>query len=586
MDDVPKDKIEKQYQNIKKKNGKIGRKLSESMEALKSGYHENAILLGGNILQSILRNMWRKEDIPGNAEDLGVEKLLEGLKGIIEDQLMRRYFEEIGEASQRADKGEHLEMEDAFEMLRKLCSVVMWYLGKYQVYDQTEKIIGKKGLFKSRKIPFSVYILSLIFLITGFISYLVYENVKEDRILKEWKTEYGAQSISNARKKIIKIEKSDLDVPNIPSDKIYPLRNSSLENLDETSIVLEIRANNLFDVIYNPTGSYHNNFQIELFEQGKIVKDKKYNLMWISDISPGRMNYSSAESYIYKLNKEEYHGFSDWRIPTIIELYSIVYPTKSIEEKYISSYFDERLDYVWSIDMERGDYLYCMAFKYGTFCTLSKKSSIYLIPVRNIDPEKYNFVSYPDRIESLKRNSKFLSLRSKPISRLDKFDIKLMVKFYNFFDSEINKKGSFPNKLKSIHIKNENYIVDFKNNLMWYCARLNSQLNWFKSRMYIDEFNNKDINNYHNWRLPTLEELYSLVEMKPDLNDNYISNIFSSKITSCCSADSRDLKYCYYLNYRKGYSDYTSKTSSRFDPLMLVRTIDKGEASKYLKNEK
>jgi len=126
-----KSKIEDQHQKIKMKNSEIGFKLSEPIEALKSGYHENAIALGGDILQSILRDMWRKENIPGNPEALDVEKLLEGVKSKIEDQLIKRYFDEITEASQRADKGEHLEIEDAFEMMRKLCSVVMWYLERY-----------------------------------------------------------------------------------------------------------------------------------------------------------------------------------------------------------------------------------------------------------------------------------------------------------------------------------------------------------------------------------------------------------------------------------------------------------------------
>lgn len=126
-----KSKLEDQHQKIKMKNTEIGLKLSEPIEALKSGYHENAIVLCGNILQSIMRDMWRKENILGKPEVLDVEKLLEGVKGKIEDRLIKRYFDEITEASQRADKGEHLEIEDAFEMMRKLCSVVMWYLEKY-----------------------------------------------------------------------------------------------------------------------------------------------------------------------------------------------------------------------------------------------------------------------------------------------------------------------------------------------------------------------------------------------------------------------------------------------------------------------
>lgn len=152
------------------KNSEIGHKLSEPIAALKSGYHENAIVLCGNILQSILRDMWKKENIPGNHEALDVEKLLEGVKGKIEDRLIERYFDEITEASQKADKGEHLEIEEAFDIMRKLCSVVMWYLEKY-LHGYT-----KHGLILRRRhiglILFALIIsvIASVFLVNSFVN--------------------------------------------------------------------------------------------------------------------------------------------------------------------------------------------------------------------------------------------------------------------------------------------------------------------------------------------------------------------------------------------------------------------------------
>ena len=174
-----KSKIEDEHQRIKMKNSEIGNKLSEPIEAFKSGYHENAIALGGDILQSIMRDVWRKENIPGNPEVLDVEKLLEGVKGKIEDQLIVRYFDEITEASQSADKGEHLEIEDAFEMMRKLCSVVMWYLERYS-YRYVKNNLRRRhiGLISS------VVLLSVIisaFVINFFVDRLKTPNSIEQR---------------------------------------------------------------------------------------------------------------------------------------------------------------------------------------------------------------------------------------------------------------------------------------------------------------------------------------------------------------------------------------------------------------------
>jgi len=125
-----------------------------------SGYHDNAVTLCGSVLQSILKNVWRQEEISGSPDKLNLTTLLEHTKDKPQDPLISRYLAEITEASTKADSGEHLEMEEAFEMLRKVCTVSMWYLAKYP-FGPT------KYIWKLLSRPAPVFSLVLLFFVVA-----------------------------------------------------------------------------------------------------------------------------------------------------------------------------------------------------------------------------------------------------------------------------------------------------------------------------------------------------------------------------------------------------------------------------------
>ena len=170
MDAIRTNEIEKQYQDIEKKNGIIGQQLNKPMEALKSGYHENAVSLCGSILQSILKDMWQRENIPGDPEIQNPENLLEGVKDRIQDQLIKKYLDEVMSISLKADRGDHLKMEDAFEMLRKLCSVVMWYLTKYSYENLKRRVIPVRRVVALISLVFVFSVVSSSFVTHSFLS--------------------------------------------------------------------------------------------------------------------------------------------------------------------------------------------------------------------------------------------------------------------------------------------------------------------------------------------------------------------------------------------------------------------------------
>ncbi len=61
----------------------------------------------------------------------------------------------------------------------------------------------------------------------------------------------------------------------------------------------------------------------------QTVSDFATQLMWAKQDSQAAMNWSESKAWIAQLNKEKYLGYSDWRLPSIKELQTIVDYTRS-----------------------------------------------------------------------------------------------------------------------------------------------------------------------------------------------------------------------------------------------------------------
>ncbi|MFI3292396.1 MAG: DUF1566 domain-containing protein [Rikenellaceae bacterium] len=63
----------------------------------------------------------------------------------------------------------------------------------------------------------------------------------------------------------------------------------------------------------------------------KTISDKATGLMWQKEDSGKGMNWEEALKYAEKMNKQNYLGYNDWRVPNIKELQSIVDYSRSPE---------------------------------------------------------------------------------------------------------------------------------------------------------------------------------------------------------------------------------------------------------------
>ena len=122
-----------------------------------------------------------------------------------------------------------------------------------------------------------------------------------------------------------------------------------------------------------------------------------------------------------------------------------------------------------------------------------------------------------------------------------------------------------------------------KTSLIWYKSKSDVYLNWFKAKMYINKLNNNN-KNKNIWRLPTIEELCSLTQKKPDKNTCHIHKIFGDKIRRCWTADRMNSKYCYYQNFENGH--FGDATNTYNLSVLPVRTLSPDERTRYLQHEK
>jgi Protein of unknown function (DUF1566) len=87
----------------------------------------------------------------------------------------------------------------------------------------------------------------------------------------------------------------------------------------------------------------------------KVVLDHATGLMWQQSGSSQTKSWAEAHDYVQEMNKGNYAGFSDWRLPTIEELASLLESVKKNGDLYIDQVFDPTQQWCWSGDKMKED---------------------------------------------------------------------------------------------------------------------------------------------------------------------------------------------------------------------------------------
>lgn len=149
-------------------------------------------------------------------------------------------------------------------------------------------------------------------------------------------------------------------------------------------------------------------------------------------------------------------------------------------------------------------------------------------------------------------------LRNSP-KKLNDQELKTCVQKYNFFDKIYNDQGDFANEFID---NKDGTITDRATGLMWEQSGSKKAKSWYFAKKYIKILNKKKFAEYKDWRIPTIEELYSLLQ--PVTNQQlYIHPVFATEPSICWSMDKSDMTTKWNsrrsrmvtLDYKKGTVD-------------------------------
>jgi hypothetical protein len=135
----------------------------------------------------------------------------------------------------------------------------------------------------------------------------------------------------------------------IPKD--VPIRELSLRS-QPIYISNQMKINNMlieydfFDLSRNPHGSFVNSF---VDNNDGTVTDKAAGLMWQKSGSSSSLDIKGANRYVKQLNEQQFAGYSDWRMPTVEELASLLARIKK-DGVHIDPVFDNRQAQCWTAD--------------------------------------------------------------------------------------------------------------------------------------------------------------------------------------------------------------------------------------------
>jgi hypothetical protein len=190
--------------------------------------------------------------------------------------------------------------------------------------------------------------------------------------------------------------------------------------------------------------------------------------------------------------------------------------------------------------------------------------------------EKQKLASISEKVQAAK-----FSLRKEPGIFTDR-DINVMVEKYSFFDKERQPFGYFANNF----IENQNdTITDKATGLMWQKSGSPRSLSRRRADSYVKKLNEDRFAGYSDWRLPTIEELASLLVFSK-INNLHINPLFSRKKNKCWSADSLTTSITepyqedWIINFFTGHITYASWT--RETTAIWMKWYDK-DASNYVR---
>jgi hypothetical protein len=129
------------------------------------------------------------------------------------------------------------------------------------------------------------------------------------------------------------------------------LRSAYNENLREEEWRSTLLKYGFFDFERNQRGSFRHQYQVSSLHGDKVVLDFAAGLMWHPGGSQYSVPYEKIPLWLNWLNRKDYAGFHDWRLPTLEEAASLLQKgPKGSKNRFIDEAFSTRESPIYTGD--------------------------------------------------------------------------------------------------------------------------------------------------------------------------------------------------------------------------------------------
>ncbi|MCF7793980.1 MAG: DUF1566 domain-containing protein [Candidatus Cloacimonetes bacterium] len=268
----------------------------------------------------------------------------------------------------------------------------------------------------------------------------------------------------------------------------------------------EITAPDPGDPFYGQDAQFEGN-QPDYTDNGDCtITDNVTNLMWSKTCDTdgdGEINYDDKMSYdeaIASVSGVNIGGYSDWRIPTIKELYSLII----FSGEDCSGWNGSTTDLIPFIDTDYFD------FGYGDVSAGERiidaqfiSSTLYVSTTMNNDPTMFGVNFADGRIKGYPYGPM-------PGQTEDK-------QFYVYYVRGTENYG-----VNDFEDNGDGTTTDNATELIWSQNDSGEALNWEEALAWVQQKNNENYLGYNDWRLPNVKELQSIIDYtrSPDTSNS------------------------------------------------------------------
>ena len=136
-------------------------------------------------------------------------------------------------------------------------------------------------------------------------------------------------------------------------------------------------------------------------------------------------------------------------------------------------------------------------------------------------------------------------------------------------DSQWNPSGGLSHVYDERSYGLDDVVADGSTGLMWQRAGTGHRLTWEEARAWVAQVNARGYAGHRDWRLPTVEELASLIEPEPTATGLHLAPAFDPEQVECWSADlNAESGEPWYVRFQSGQVRSFSR-----DPKFFVRLV-------------